>query len=209
MHCQSRRWCVKSRYKHWAEWWIAMDARFVLDIQWFSYVATAVCSVCSKQCPRQLLKDSGHPLEFPSKGLANWSEIDKLIILTPSLWVKVQNMPWFSWILCLVYLKFPIAKKTRPPSLDYYAVLCLITQSCPTPCDPMDCSLPGSSVHGNLQARILEMLPCPPPGHFPNPGIDVVLSNWSFCEHICSSQLRNLTQLSHIAGGIWAIWATG
>ena len=27
---------------------------------------------------------------------------------------------------------------------------------CPTLCDPMDCSLPGSSVHGVLQARILE-----------------------------------------------------
>ena len=29
-------------------------------------------------------------------------------------------------------------------------------QSCPTPCDPMDCSLPGSSIHGILQARTLE-----------------------------------------------------
>ena len=29
-------------------------------------------------------------------------------------------------------------------------------QSCPALCDPMDCSLPGSSVHGILQARILE-----------------------------------------------------
>ena len=29
-------------------------------------------------------------------------------------------------------------------------------QSCPTPRDPMDCSLPGSSVHGILQARVLE-----------------------------------------------------
>ena len=29
-------------------------------------------------------------------------------------------------------------------------------QSCPTLCEPMDCSLPGSSVHGILQARILE-----------------------------------------------------
>ena len=29
-------------------------------------------------------------------------------------------------------------------------------QSCPTLCDPMDCSLPGSPVHGILQARILE-----------------------------------------------------
>ena len=31
-----------------------------------------------------------------------------------------------------------------------------VTQSCPTHCSPMDCSLPGSSVHGILQARILE-----------------------------------------------------
>ena len=33
---------------------------------------------------------------------------------------------------------------------------CSITQSCPTLCDPMDCSLPGSSVHSISQARILE-----------------------------------------------------
>ena len=31
-----------------------------------------------------------------------------------------------------------------------------VTQSCPTLCDPMDCSLPGSSVHGIFQARVLE-----------------------------------------------------
>ena len=36
-------------------------------------------------------------------------------------------------------------------------MLCLVVQSCPTPlCDPMDYSLPGPSVHGILQARILE-----------------------------------------------------
>ena len=29
-------------------------------------------------------------------------------------------------------------------------------QSCPTLCDPRDCSLPGSSVHGIFQARVLE-----------------------------------------------------
>ena len=31
-----------------------------------------------------------------------------------------------------------------------------VTQSCPTLSDPMDCSLPGSSVHGILQARVWE-----------------------------------------------------
>ena len=36
------------------------------------------------------------------------------------------------------------------------SVLVLVAQSWPTLCDPMDCSLPGSSVHGIFQARVLE-----------------------------------------------------
>ena len=44
-------------------------------------------------------------------------------------------------------------------------------QLCPTLCDPMDYSLPGSSVHKILQARILEGLLCPPPGDLPDPRI--------------------------------------
>ena len=38
----------------------------------------------------------------------------------------------------------------------------------------MDYSPPDSSVHGILQARILEWLPCPPPGDLPNPEIEPV-----------------------------------
>ena len=37
----------------------------------------------------------------------------------------------------------------------------LVLQQCLTPCDPMDCSPPGSSVHGILQARILEWVAIP------------------------------------------------
>ena len=37
-----------------------------------------------------------------------------------------------------------------------YCLDCLVAQSCPTLCDPMDCSSPGSSVRGISQARILE-----------------------------------------------------
>ena len=33
-----------------------------------------------------------------------------------------------------------------------------VAQSCPTFCDPMDCSLPGSSVHGIFQAVVLEWI---------------------------------------------------
>ena len=36
-----------------------------------------------------------------------------------------------------------------------------VTQSCPTLCNPMDCSLPGSSVHRILQARIMEWVAIP------------------------------------------------
>ena len=38
----------------------------------------------------------------------------------------------------------------------YFLPTVLVAQSCPTLCDPIDCSPPGSSVHGILQARILE-----------------------------------------------------
>ena len=37
----------------------------------------------------------------------------------------------------------------------------LVTKLCPILCDPVDCSLPGSSVHGILQARILEWVAIP------------------------------------------------
>ena len=39
--------------------------------------------------------------------------------------------------------------------------VCSVTQSCPTLCDPLDCSLPGSAVHGILQARMLEWVAIP------------------------------------------------
>ena len=45
-------------------------------------------------------------------------------------------------------------------------------QSCPTLCDPMDCSPPGSSVHGILQARIAEWVAISFPEKLPNPGIE-------------------------------------
>ena len=43
----------------------------------------------------------------------------------------------------------------------YAYVRANLLQLCPTLCNPMDCSLPGSSVHGTLQARILEWVAIP------------------------------------------------
>ena len=55
-------------------------------------------------------------------------------------------------------------------------------------CDPMDCSLPGSSVHGILQARVLEWVAI------------------SFSRG--SSQPGDQTRVSHIAGRRFTLWAT-
>ena len=65
----------------------------------------------------------------------------------------------------------------------------LVAQLCPTLCDAMDCSLPGSSVHGLLQARILEWVAI------------------SFSRG--SSQPRDQTKGSRVAGRFFMIWATG
>ena len=47
-------------------------------------------------------------------------------------------------------------------------------QSCPTLCNPMDCSPPGSCVHGILQARILEWVSMPSSRDPLDPGIKPV-----------------------------------
>ena len=51
--------------------------------------------------------------------------------------------------------------KQSRDSLKKYRVCAQSLQSCPTVCDPMDCSLPRSSVHETLQAGILEWVATP------------------------------------------------
>ena len=54
----------------------------------------------------------------------------------------------------------------------YVFVCVLVAQLCLTLCDAMDYSPPGSSVHGVLQARILEWVPFTSPGDLSDPGIE-------------------------------------
>ena len=49
----------------------------------------------------------------------------------------------------------------------------LVAQSCPTICEPMDCSPPGSSVHGISRKECWSELPFPPPGDLPDPGMEL------------------------------------
>ena len=68
------------------------------------------------------------------------------------------------------------------------SVCVLVAQLCLILCNPMDCSLPGSSVHGILQARILECVAIP------------------FSRE--SSRPRDQTQISCIRGRVFTVWAT-
>ena len=54
------------------------------------------------------------------------------------------------------YFKIELHPPRSDPVHDTVCCHCLVVQSCLTLCDPVDCSPPGSSVHGILQARILE-----------------------------------------------------
>ena len=49
-----------------------------------------------------------------------------------------------------------------------------VAQLCLTLSDPMDCSPPGSSVHGIFQARVLEWVAISIPGDLPDPGIELM-----------------------------------
>ena len=60
-------------------------------------------------------------------------------------------------------------KVVQPLEYILPKVKVLVAQSCPTLYYPMDCSLPGSSAHGILQARILEWVASP--GDLLDPGI--------------------------------------
>ena len=52
------------------------------------------------------------------------------------------------------------------------AVLCLVAQSCPTLCNPMDNNPPGSSVHRDSPGKNTGVGCCDPPGDLPNPGVE-------------------------------------
>ena len=62
----------------------------------------------------------------------------------------------------------PIAERAG----SNYCCCSLVTKSCPTLCNPMDCSPLGSSVHGILRQEHWRGLPFPSPGDRPNPGME-------------------------------------
>ena len=107
------------------------------------------------------------------KNILGWSEG----CIVPLIW----NLPYiilYCFLNCTAY-PFTITKNTLGQEMgiwgkvSYLLHICAkLLQSCLTLCDPMDCSLPGFSIHGIIQARILEWFAMPSSRDLPNPGIE-------------------------------------
>ena len=115
-------------------------------------------------CVRMCTHKGGRACIFPGVTVCLWSS-------EQSGWSRDWHQTPWVWILAL-----PLESESE------------VAQSCLTLCDPMDCSLSGSSVHGIFQARLLEWIAI------------------SFSRG--SSRPRNRTPVSRIAGRCFTVWAT-
>ena len=101
------------------------------------------------------------------------------------------NISWIWSFLCLLPINF-VFLYPREGKWPLWIIMIqkdyvLVAESCMTLCDPIDCSPSGSSVHGILQARIMEWAAIP------------------FSRE--TSQPRDWTLVSRITGRFFTVWA--
>ena len=118
-----------------------------------------------------VISDSGGGRPFWGAVEGDWAQ-ERSVQKVPSATARVRRAGHVAYITPLDALSFSEKAKLKV----------LVAQLCPTLCDPMDCSLPGSSVPGILQA-ILRW-------------VAILISR-------ASSQSRNQTQVSRTAGGFF------
>ena len=121
-------------------------------------------------CSRNSLGNTGVGCHFLLQHILYWIPIESVpVTLSTNLW---KRNPLVATQVCMS-IATPVTMTSKCLIAQCSCLMCvLIPQSCPSLCDPLGCSSPGSSVHGILQARILEWLPCPSPGDLPDPGIE-------------------------------------
>ena len=113
--------------------------------------------------------------------------IYSLIPLLLRIWNAFQPFEC-CYLLAFVFAQFFYCLKLPCMKIYKHEWVSEIAQLCPTLCDPVDCSLPGSCIHGILQARILEWVAI------------------SFSTE--SSRLRDRTRVSFVAGRRFNLWVT-
>ena len=117
-----------------------------------------------------------------------WGESESCSVVFYFLWPHTLYSPWNSLrqntgVVSLSLLQRMFLTQGLNPGIPHWK-----SQSCLALCDPMDCSPPGSSIHGIFWARVLEWVAI------------------SFSRG--SSRPRGWTKVSFIAGRHFTIWAT-
>ena len=127
---------------HFNIWWVFLHQHRIFRLLWPYPVTSHLCTLWE---PRPLLEI--HSYLPSSLASASPDELQLIFSGSASTWLALSCMPllWAPWGLCWL-----------PPS----NVLCVCARMyiwlCQTFYGPMDCSLPGSSIHGFFQARILK-----------------------------------------------------
>ena len=128
---------------------------------WLQITADGDCSHEIKRC-----------LLLGRKGMTNPDSLLKSRDITLPTKVRLVKAMVFSVVMCRCE-SWAIKK----------AAAAKLLQSCPTLCDPMDCNLPGSSVRGIFQARVLEWST---PHPYMTTGKTIVLTRWTFVGKVIS-----------------------
>ena len=92
---------------------------------------------------------NGNPFQYSCLKKSPWTRSQSVT----TEWLNRQNRQ--NWV------QFPVLYSGSLPVIYFILFTSEVTQLCPTLCDPMDCSLPGSSVHEIFQARVLEWIAIP------------------------------------------------
>ena len=147
-------------------------------------------------------------------------------ILLVVIWSKIEIKQFLFWLF--VWELQVLMAWVKPRFIQVCAVVCLFAHSCPTLQDPMDCSLPGSSVHGHSPGKknrmsCLALLPgvFPIQGwnrglphcrqilyHLSQQGSPRILERVIYPFSRGSTQPRHQTGVSCTAGGFFTNWDT-
>ena len=122
----------------------------------------------------------------------NWIIVDYSVVIVSGIQQSDSDVCEYRHRYMFFFRFFPHVGHYRVLSRIPYTIQCvllkpLVAQLCPTLCNPMDCSLPDSSVHENFQARILAWVAIP---FFKG-------SSWP----------RDWTQVSHTVVSFFTVWA--
>ena len=161
-----------------ARWWCMLP---ILAAHFFLYRFQSLSLLCSVQrflvAKGRTRKEWGYSILVESAGLSFFNTQK----LPSGTWLSTRHAtnPSFSVLICKMVM-------TPFPEVNEIMRTCSVAQSCLALCNPRDCSPPGFSVHGILQARILEWIAIP------------------FSRG--SSRPRDWTLVSRIAGRFFTKW---